>query len=64
MDEVYLSQVSGCITLLDGLFSSKAKLNVTWITDKRWEVICADIDDRKLRQYGQDALRNISVALQ
>ena len=64
MNEVYLSQVSGCITLLDGLFLSKAKLNVTWITDKRGEVIYADIDNRKLRQYGQDALRNISVALQ
>lgn len=64
MDEVYLSQVSGYITLLDGLFSSKVKPNVTWITDKRGEVICGDIDDRKLRQYGQDALRNISVALQ
>jgi hypothetical protein len=63
MDEVYHSQVSGCITLLDRLFSSKAKLNVTWITDKRWEVICADIDDRELRQHGQNALRNISVAL-
>jgi hypothetical protein len=64
MHEVYLSQVSGCKTLLDGLFPSNAKLNLTWITDKRGEVICADIDDRKLRQYGQDALRNISVALQ
>ena len=64
MNEIYLSQVSGCITLLDGLYSSKEKLNVTWITDKRGEVICADIDNRKLRQYGQDALRDISVALQ
>jgi len=64
MDEVYLSQVSGYISLLKRSFSSKAKLNITWITDKRWEIICADIDDRKLRQYGQDALRNISVALQ
>lgn len=64
MDEVYLSQVSNCITLLDGLYSSKAKLNVTWITDKGREVVCTDIDDRKLRQYGQDALRDISVALQ
>lgn len=64
MDEIYLSQVSSCITLLDGLYLSKAKLNVTWITDKRGEVICADIDNRKLRQYGQDALRDISVALQ
>jgi hypothetical protein len=63
MDEVYLSQVSGYITLLDRLVSSKAKLNATCIIDKRGEVICADIDDRKLRQYGQDALRNISVAL-
>jgi hypothetical protein len=64
MDEVYLSQVSSCIALLDGLSSSKAKLNLTWITDKRREVICADIDDRKFRQYGKDALRDISVALQ
>jgi hypothetical protein len=64
MDEIYLSQVSSCITLLDGLYLSKPKLNVTWITDKRGEVICADIDNRKLRQYGQDALRDISVALQ
>lgn len=48
MDEIYLSQVSGYTTLLDGLFLSKAKLNVTWITDKRGEVICADIDNRKL----------------
>jgi hypothetical protein len=45
MDEVYLSQVSSCITLLDGLYASKAKENVTWITDKRWEVAWADIDD-------------------
>ena len=49
MDEVYLSQVSGCITLLDELFSSKVKLEVTWITDKRGEVVRADIDNRKLR---------------
>ena len=49
MDEVYLSQVCGCITSLDGLFSSKVKLNLTWIADKRGEVICADIDDWKLR---------------
>jgi hypothetical protein len=64
MDEVYLSQVSDCVKLLDGMFSSKAKLNETWITDKGGEVIYADIDNRKLRQYGQDALRNISVAVQ
>ena len=64
MDEVYLSQVSGCITLLEGTFSIKAKLNVTWITNKRGEVIYVDIDNRELRQYGQYAFRNISVALQ
>jgi hypothetical protein len=37
------------MTLLDGLFSSKVKPDVTWITDKRGELIRADIDNRKLR---------------
>jgi hypothetical protein len=49
MDEIYLSQVSSWTQSSDEISVCKAELNVTWVVDKRGQVIYVDFDDWKLR---------------
>jgi hypothetical protein len=39
------------------------KNHVTWIADERGQIIDIDLDNRKLRENGQNALRDVPIAL-